>query len=199
MNTNDQQHDLSTKLNLVSVPPPVHARMRHENLASVKRQARRNPHSWGCWNQLGMALESVGDWPSAVHAYCRATALHNDHAGLFFRLGVVAEQTGELELAVVAFDDATKTNPDYCEAWLKLGELSARQGFWLDAVLAFEKAVALQPGDAVALFNLGVAYIATNDVTAASNLSQQLADLDKAAALRLWALMGKDTLMEAAA
>lgn len=199
MNTNDQQHDLFAKLKVVSFPPSVPVTMRPENLAAVKRQAHRNPYSWACWNQLGMALESVGDWPSAVHAYCRATDLHNDHADLFFRLGVVAEQSGELELAVVAFDDATKTDPDYCEAWLKFGELSARQGCWLDAVLAFETAAVLSPGDVVALFNLGVAHIATDNMTAASKISQQLADLDKVAAQGLWALMGKDTLMEAAA
>ncbi len=127
----------------------------------------------------GNAYSLMRRWPEAVDRYRQAIRCRADYAEAYNNLGLALQRNGELEPAIGAYREATRIrNDDYAEAWYNLGNLyferaptlatdTERQAEYGRAVEAFRQAVKHAPGFSGAHYNLGQAYYARKDLSAA--------------------------------
>ena len=126
----------------------------------------------------GNAYSLMNRWPEAIERYKQAIRCRVGYAEAYNNLGLALKRNGELELAVGAYNEATRARgDDYAEAWYNLGNLhieraptlapEKQQAEYDRAIEAYRLAVKYAPDFAGAHYNLGQAYYARRNLTAA--------------------------------
>ncbi|MGA8864405.1 MAG: tetratricopeptide repeat protein, partial [Gallionella sp.] len=118
-----------------------------------------NPDLYQAHNNLGLALQELGELDSATASYRRALEIKPELAEAHNNLGNSLQELGRIEIAMESYRRALDINPDSAEAHNNLG-LSLQQLGHLDgAMKSYRRALALKPDYAEALCNLGNAQL----------------------------------------
>ena len=149
----------------------------HENYGIMLFQARRLPESVeefktairmtpiaypDCENNLGNALNALGQFAEAVPHYTRAAAYllrPRDQAIACVNLGNSYNALGQLPMAYEAYLRATQLRPDYAPAYNNLGGILNQLGKYDAAVTAYQLALKYGPVDPAVEINLANVYI----------------------------------------
>lgn len=137
-------------------------------VASFSEAIRLQPDYIAAYNQLGNALQGLGQMEQAIAAYQSLLAINPNVAQAYCNLGAIWQMQGKTQEAIAAYQKAIQLKPDFTLAYLNLGRLHANQQSWLAAAQCLEEAVRLQPTAAV-YYDLG-------------NVWQQLGETEKAIA-----------------
>jgi tetratricopeptide (TPR) repeat protein len=115
------------------------------------------------------------DWAAARDAYREAiegsATLHN-------KLGICHHRLGDLDAARQAYATAVRLQPDYAEAWNNLGTIDHARRAYEAAIFDYQKSAALNPTNPVVFRNLGLAFLALDDVEATLEAWSQALRLD---------------------
>lgn len=114
-------------------------------LPALEKAAARLPDDVDVHNNLGNALQDLGQYADAVTSYRRALAIKPDFASAQYNLGICLVHLGQLDEAVASYHRALEIKPDYAEAHSNLGNALRDMGQFVAAVASFRQALALQP------------------------------------------------------
>lgn len=117
---------------------------------------------------LGYALQQLGRFEDALHAFTQAVLLMPDDLDALMSRGHVLANLGRYEAAVADFAKATRLVPQSPDAWNNLGNVLLELEREGDALDAYDKALALRPNFAQVLFNKGKAFGALERYTEAA-------------------------------
>jgi tetratricopeptide (TPR) repeat protein len=106
-------------------------------------------------NNLGNALEDLGQLENAVASYRRALEIEPDLVEAHCNLGNALRDLGQLENAVASYHQALEIKPGYAMAHNNLGLVLLSQGKLDNALEKFRRAVEIKPDFADAQCNLG--------------------------------------------
>jgi len=116
------------------------------------------PDSPFLWNNLGIALGTVGEAENALPAFHRALELMPDFAMAQTNIGVMWQRQGQFEKAIAAFRRALSMEPDDSNCHMNLGIALNDAGKPRDALAALRKAHELRPDGPWVNFNLGLQF-----------------------------------------
>jgi Flp pilus assembly protein TadD len=109
------------------------------------------------YNNLGIALDRVGQTSEAIQQFAKAVRMAPDDASFRDDLGIVLGKSGRMPEAIAQFEEAVRLKPDDAEAYYNLGTSLGQSGRMPEAISALEEAVRLNPDYAEAHNNLGLA------------------------------------------
>ena len=109
------------------------------------RTIARNPDCSMCYQNLGLALASVGRVPEAIAQFEAALRLKPDNATAHTTLGIALASVGRVPEAIAQFEAALRLKPDYAEAHNNLGFALASVGRVPEAITQYEEALRLKP------------------------------------------------------
>ena len=92
-------------------------------LAAHGDWARARDRLWNTHNNLGIALQQLGDAEGATREFRAAIGVRHEFPAAHYNLGAALAARGSVEEAERHFKDAIRIAPDYYEAHLKLGQL----------------------------------------------------------------------------
>lgn len=115
---------------------------------------------------IGLGASRTGDAGRAIVAYRRALAFDRDRPDIFFNLGAVLFESGAVNAALAAYANALAIDEDHLAARVNLGWALYASGRIEEAIEHYLVALKNQ-SHGVALFNLGLAYLAQGDKDAA--------------------------------
>ena len=110
-------------------------------------------------NNLGNALESVGQIDEAIKHLQRAVEIYPTFTQAHHNLGRLLVLRGDLDQAGIHLRLAAKLDPQARGVSRDLAVLLARQGKVEEAMPEFRRALEHDPGDAIALNNLGIILV----------------------------------------
>lgn len=114
-------------------------------LLALQKAAELLPDDVDVHNNLGNALQDIGQLTDAVDSYRRALELKPDFVSARYNLGICLVTLGQLDEAVACYRRALEIKPDYAEAHSNLGNALRDMGQFDAAVSSFRRALALQP------------------------------------------------------
>jgi protein O-GlcNAc transferase len=106
-------------------------------------------------NNLGLALQALGQLDAAIVTYHEAIRLKPNYAEAFNNLGLALQALGQLEVAVSAYHKALEFKPDFAGAYNNLGSALEAQDQFALAIGAYRQAIELKPDLAEAYNNIG--------------------------------------------
>jgi protein O-GlcNAc transferase len=124
-------------------------------LTALSQGGRFPTHATAVLNNLGGALEQLGQAADAIDCYRQATALAPAQAVPHYNLGDALFRAGQPAEAVPALRTAATLEPDLQEPWASLGAALLALGQPEAAVGALRRAVSLRPADAISSSRLG--------------------------------------------
>jgi protein O-GlcNAc transferase len=146
-------------------------------------------------NNLGKALDDIGQLDEAIASYRKATAIAPDFAEAHYNLANALRNKGQLDESIANFHQAITLNPTDPDPHNNLGIILSEKGEFDQAILAYRQAIALRFNyvechnnlgnalrskglliEAVAAFRQAIA-IKPDYAEAYSNLGNALADL----------------------
>jgi tetratricopeptide (TPR) repeat protein len=80
----------------------------------------------GAYNQLGNALQGLGESEQAIAAYQKILEINPNVAAAHFNLGSIWQMQGKYEEAIAAYQRAIKLKPDFALAHRNLSGLVAK-------------------------------------------------------------------------
>jgi tetratricopeptide (TPR) repeat protein len=84
------------------------------------------PDYVGAYNQLGNALQGLGESEQAIAAYQKILEINPNVAAAHFNLGSIWQMQGKYEEAIAAYQRAIKLKPDFALAHRNLSGLVAK-------------------------------------------------------------------------
>lgn len=117
-----------------------------------------DPGAAAAANQLGLALERLGQFEAAEAAYRQALSIVPDDGHVLSNLGLLLETQGRLDEALQCQQVALVLAPDSAAVHTNFGCLWARLGQPLIAERHYRRALMLDPGFMKARSNLGVLF-----------------------------------------
>jgi predicted O-linked N-acetylglucosamine transferase (SPINDLY family) len=136
-------------------------------LALIRQAAAAAPDEARYQFGLGQALQALGRWDEAAHAFRRVLRSDPDSVDAHFALGVVLQRSGRLEQAAAAYRRALALRPDDASSLGNLGTVLRESGDIDQAIQLLRAAIALEPGVASHAINLGIALCQQRDFPAA--------------------------------
>lgn len=124
---------------------------------ALQKAAQFLPNDAETHYNLGLALQTLGQFDAAIASYRRALVLRPDDADAHSDLGNALQELGRHEAAVASYRRALALNPRLAEAHNKLGCALHDLGNPRDAAASYRRALALNPRDVEAYNNLGFA------------------------------------------
>ena len=112
-----------------------------QGYANTVRHDRRHANAY---NNMGVALRSMGKPEAAVACYDRALAFNPASAGTHSNLGNTLRELGRYALAATHHREAVKLAPQSAEAFYNLGLVLRDVGQLDDALTCFEKCLAIR-------------------------------------------------------
>ena len=135
----------------------------YKDAADAYRQAARlDEHNPDIQYSLGLTYGKLNRTDEEILAQRRAIALKPDHANAMERLGLALFKQKRYAEAITAFDSLKTYKPD-AKTYNYLGESYLETGKAEESIGAFNNAVGYDPDFEQARFNLGRAYIKTNN------------------------------------
>jgi len=108
---------------------------------------------------LGLALESAGQFDSSLTAFHKAASLQPAMRGVRLFSGIVDYKLNRLSDAHDELDYATRSEPKNSAAWMWLGVVELAQNQAESAAAALDKAAALDPNNVDILYHRGRAHL----------------------------------------
>lgn len=106
------------------------------------------------WNNLGVALMELKNYPAAELSLKMAIQLSPDYTEALLNLGNLLQKTGKHAEARIHVEKALRLKPDYAEAWNTLGVIFDNLDL-PDAIACFREALQYKPIYPEAISNLG--------------------------------------------
>lgn len=119
-------------------------------------------------NNLGNALQRLGEFKDAVDAYETALRLEPGRCETLYNLASALLAMGRLEDAAAAYGKALALKPDYVEAHYQLAIVRQRQGRLEEAVASYREALRHRASYGPAQYGLGTALQAQNKLDEAA-------------------------------
>ncbi|MDP1683385.1 MAG: tetratricopeptide repeat protein [Burkholderiales bacterium] len=126
-------------------------------LCALKKAAELLPDDAEAQNNLGLVLQDLKQFDSAVASYRRALKIDPDNAEVWNSLGTALQDIGQLDAAVDSYHRALKIKPDYVEGYNNLGIAFQELRRQDDAVACYHRALKIKSDYEEAHRNLGVA------------------------------------------
>lgn len=126
-------------------------------LSALQKAAELLPDDAEAQNNLGLVLQDLKQFDSAVASYRRALKINPDNAEVWNSLGTALQDMGQLDVAVDSYRRALKIKPDYAEGYSNLGIAFQELRRQDDAVACYHRALKIKPDYEEAHRNLGVA------------------------------------------
>ena len=130
------------------------------------------------WRGLGVSLEKLGLYESAIASYHQAINLDPQDAYLHNDLGRIYGDQGKYELAITSHQQAIELDPQDAIPHNGLGNVYKAQGQYELAIASYQQAINLDPKEAGYHFNLGNVYLAQGKYELAITSYQQAINLD---------------------
>ena len=102
-----------------------------------------NPKQPDVYNNMGVALRSLGKLEAAIACYRRALVLKPNNAGVYSNMGNALREIGRLETAMASHQQAVKLSPKSTEAYYNLGLVLRDLGQTDAALSCFDRALDL--------------------------------------------------------
>ena len=125
---------------------------------SYKEAIKFKPDYPEAFNNLGIALWSLGKLEEAEASFWHATRMKPDYAEAFYNLGNLLRHLGKPSVAEKAYRIAINLKPNHAEAFLNLGNLLQESSKLEEAKTNFRHAITLKSDYAEAYCNLGHVY-----------------------------------------
>ena len=125
-------------------------------LHALQKAAEFLPDDAEAHNNLGSALQDLGQLDTAVASYRRALKINPDDAEVHNNLGTALQAIGRLEAAVASYHHALKIKPDYADGYNNLGIVLQDLGQFDAAVASYRQALKIKPDYAEAYCGLGI-------------------------------------------
>ncbi len=126
-----------------------------DGLSALRRAADLLPGDADAQNNLGNALQSLGQVDGAAASYRRALQLKPDYAEANANLGNALHSLGQLDAAVDSYRRALAIKPNYAKTHNNLGRVLHDLGRPNDAIASYRQALLLDSEYAEAHNNLG--------------------------------------------
>ena len=161
-------HGLAT-LAVVSLAFLSHWQIEHwrNDLTLYEHAIRSTSRNFLAHNNLGKALDDLGDLERATAHFEQAVAIKPDYSEANYNLGTVLQRRGDLGGARTRYESALEYRPDYPEAHNNLGFVLARQGEADTALAHYHRAVEIRPGFAIVYLNIGNLHARRGDLSKA--------------------------------
>jgi tetratricopeptide (TPR) repeat protein len=121
-----------------------------------RRALEIDPDNAYAHNNLGTALQELGQWGEALASLDRAAALKTDYAEPFYNRGNVFRHTKRWQEAVANYDQAIGRKSDYAEAYCNRGIALAELKQFEAALSSYDCALAIKHDYAEAYYNRGI-------------------------------------------
>lgn len=128
---------------------------------------RHGYRDYGAYNNLGVALNKLGNYDDAIDAYDQALRLKPDMAYAHSNRGFALANKGDLDAAKAAYNEAICINPDLADAHLGMGLILAKEDKYDAAIGALMEAIRIMPDNADAYCGLGATLAMKRDFDAA--------------------------------
>ena len=125
-------------------------------LPVLQRAAALLPGNIEVHNNLGHALQAIGQLDGAAASYRRVLEIKPDSADAHFNLGNVLYKLGQLDGAAASYRRALEIKPGYAKAHCNLGSSLQGLGQLDNAIASYRRALEIKPDYADAYLNLGV-------------------------------------------
>ncbi|MFA5293560.1 MAG: tetratricopeptide repeat protein [Phycisphaerae bacterium] len=109
------------------------------------------------FNNLGVALASVGRLNEAIVCHKKAIGLNPKNAEAYYDLGNIMLATSKFDQAADEYSRALQIKPEYAKAHSNLAIVFAQQGKLDEAIEHFAQASAIEPNDIGMHYNLAMA------------------------------------------
>ena len=136
-----------------------------------------NPDNSRAWRNLGVSLEYLEQYESAIVSYQQAIDLDPKFAYPHNDLGNVYQAQGEYELAIASYQKAIDLDPKDAHPHNGLGNVYQAQGEYELAIVSYQQAIDLDPKDAYPHNGLGYVYQAQGKYELAIVSYQKAIDL----------------------
>jgi len=120
-----------------------------------------NPQSGVAHLNLGVVLARTGQKQAAERQFLEALRLDPRLTRAYYNLGLFAVDDGRLDEAERYLRQALALDPNRQRSQVRLGNLLVRKKKFSEALEVLDRAIKLDPTDAVAFFNLALAYAGT--------------------------------------
>jgi tetratricopeptide (TPR) repeat protein len=158
----------------------------HKYDAAVRRLralTAQHPEFARAWDNLGLALEGLGQLNEAVSSYRVAVRLNREQKSNSpwppLNLGTLLTRMGELKEAESLIREALADEPGLAEAHYRLGVNLHKQGEEQAAISALQQATRLDPSKTEPLYTLGQIYREQGNATAAARTFERFRELKK--------------------
>jgi protein O-GlcNAc transferase len=154
----------------------------------LRRLLRVYPNDRVAHNNLGIALQTLGDLNEAVACYHRALAIDPNNVEALGNLGNAFLDLGKYTDALASLREAVRLKPDNAVSHYNLATAERKIGRYDESIASYQRAVALQPDFAKAWNNLG------STLEEVGRLDEAVAALNEALRLRVDYAMGYSNL-----
>ena len=144
----------------------------------AKKKAEKDTDSANAHFLRGCSYDELNMYKEAIKAYQQSVKIKPDFAEAYVNLGATYYKLGRYANAIDAYKRAIQIKPS-SSVYNKLGAIYIINGKYSIARDTFKKATDIDPNDAVAHYNLGVAYFLNGETNAAFREYIILKDLDK--------------------
>ena len=145
---------------------------------NAKKEAEKDSDSANAHFLRGCSYDELKMYKEAIKAYQQSVKIKPDFAEAYVNLGATYYKLGRYANAIDAYKRAVQIKPS-SSVYNKLGAIYIIKGKYSIARDTFKKATDIDPNDAVAHYNLGVAYFLNGETNATFREYIILKDLDK--------------------
>ena len=130
-----------------------------EAIDVLRRAAQLQPGVPDLYNNLGVALQGIGEFDAASRAYHTATELNPNFDLAFSNLARLQESAGRFAEAEISLRQAIRINPAQTAYRLQLAGVLGRAENWHDAALVLQQAADADPDSLDLRMNLAAALV----------------------------------------